>query len=289
MKRIAWFGTGLMGTAFVEGLRTHGHDVVAWNRTPEKAQALERVGARAERDAREAARGAARLHIILSDDVAVDGLLANIAGSIEDGAIVIDHSTVAPGPTVKRFDAMTSRGIAFLHAPVFMSPAGVREGNGMMLVSGPEAVYGKVRDELAEMAKDVWYLGEPPAKAATLKLLGNQMLIFIVAGLADGFTMAGSAGVSADEALALFGRFKIQGALEFRAKKMAERDFKALFELAMARKDVRLMLETAAAGNVPLHVLPAIAARMDELLAAGHGEQDLAALGIDSVRAASAV
>jgi hypothetical protein len=48
----------------------------------------------------------------------------------------------------------------------------------------------------------------------------------------------------------------------------------------MARKDVRLMLETAAHTNDPrpLAVLPAIAARMDEMIAAGLGDQDLGVL-----------
>jgi 3-hydroxyisobutyrate dehydrogenase-like beta-hydroxyacid dehydrogenase len=53
--------------------------------------------------------------------------------------------------------------------------------------------------------------------------------------------------------------------------------------LTMARKDARLMVETARDGGVPLHVLPAIAARMDELIAAGHGSEDVGVLGVDSV------
>ena len=50
----------------------------------------------------------------------------------------------------------------------------------------------------------------------------------------------------------------------------------------MARKDVRLMIETA--GDRPLATLPGIAARMDELIAQGHGAEDLGVIGVDSVR-----
>jgi 3-hydroxyisobutyrate dehydrogenase len=49
----------------------------------------------------------------------------------------------------------------------------------------------------------------------------------------------------------------------------------------MARKDVRLMLETAV--DHPTPVLSAIADRMDELIDAGHGADDLAVIGMDSV------
>ena len=51
------------------------------------------------------------------------------------------------------------------------------------------------------------------------------------------------------------------------------------FELGMARKDVRLMLETADAR--PLAVLPGVAARMDALIAEGRERDDLAVLGKD--------
>lgn len=62
---------------------------------------------------------------------------------------------------------------------------------------------------------------------------------------------------------------------------MAKGKFPLGFELAMARKDVRLMLETT--GNRPMAALPAIAARMDQLIAAGHGAEDATILAIDAV------
>ena len=64
---------------------------------------------------------------------------------------------------------------------------------------------------------------------------------------------------------------------------MAAANYAPGFELTMARKDVRLMLETA--DSIPLTSLPAIAARMDALIAQGHGADDLAALGTDAISA----
>ena len=286
MAKIAWYGAGMMGSGFVEALRARGDEVAVWNRTAEKARALERFGAKAHEDPRDAARGAERIHIILSDDVAVDGLLERLDGAIEQGTLVIDHTTVAPGPTAARFERCARKGIEFLHAPVFMGPQSCREGTGMMMCSGPTARFERVEAELKKMTGALWYVGERTDKAATLKLVGNQMLFFIVAGLADSFALARSMDIMPAEAYELFGHFKPGGAVDARGKTMSEGNFKAAFELTMARKDARLMLETAAAGNVPLHVLPAIAARMDELIAAGHGAQDMGVFGIDSVAAA---
>ncbi len=283
MSKIAWYGAGLMGSGFVEALRARGEDVTVWNRTFEKAKALERFGACAVADAREAARGAERIHFMIADDAAVDALLDRLDGALEADAVVIDHSTVAPGPTKARFARLAERGVPFLHAPVFMSPKATRESAGVMLASGSQALFARLEPELTQMTGRLWYLGERVDKAATLKLVGNQMLFFIAAGLADAYAMAKSAGISAPEAYELFSHFDPGIGIKVRGKAMAEADFAASFELTMARKDARLMLETAAAGDVALHVLPSIAARMDDLIAAGHGSEDVAVLGIDSV------
>jgi 3-hydroxyisobutyrate dehydrogenase-like beta-hydroxyacid dehydrogenase len=64
---------------------------------------------------------------------------------------------------------------------------------------------------------------------------------------------------------------------------MATGDYRASFELTMARKDVQLMLETAASGGQVPHVLPAIAHRMDALIAEGHGARDFAVLAVDTI------
>jgi 3-hydroxyisobutyrate dehydrogenase-like beta-hydroxyacid dehydrogenase len=58
---------------------------------------------------------------------------------------------------------------------------------------------------------------------------------------------------------------------------MINENFAPSFELEMARKDVRLMMETADAR--PLATLPGIAARMDALIAEGYGAKDLAIIG----------
>jgi 3-hydroxyisobutyrate dehydrogenase-like beta-hydroxyacid dehydrogenase len=103
------------------------------------------------------------------------------------------------------------------------------------------------------------------------------MIFVITAGLADVFAMAHSVGIPPQDAVALFQKFKVGNVVAVRGEKMANQDFSASFELTMARKDLRLMIE--AAGRAPLAVLPAIAERMDQTIAAGHGQDDLCAIG----------
>jgi 3-hydroxyisobutyrate dehydrogenase len=74
----------------------------------------------------------------------------------------------------------------------------------------------------------------------------------------------------------VFTKFQPCNSIHGRGPKMARGDFSPSFTIDMARKDVGLMI--AAAGGAPLIALPAVAARMDEVIAAGGGELDVAAI-----------
>jgi 3-hydroxyisobutyrate dehydrogenase len=283
MANVAFLGTGLLGSAMVERMLVQDDSVTVWNRTVSKAEALQQAGAAVALTAGEAVAAADHVHLALTDDAVVDSILAEVAPRLRRDAIVMDHSTTAPKATSARVARLTQAGVRFLHAPVFMSPQMCREGKGLIMVSGPSEVFGAVQPALARMTGDVWYLGERSDLASAYKLFGNSMLFAINAGLTDVLAMAKNLGVAGKEAVGLFSRFNAALAIPMRGQKMAAGDFSAMFELAMARKDVRLMLESA--GDQPLIVLPALAARMDDLIAAGHGRDDFAAIAAPVVRA----
>ena len=273
---IAFLGTGLLGSGMVRRFLAAGTPVTVWNRTESKARALAAEGATVAATPAAAVAGADRVHFVLQDDAVVDGLLEQIAPALTPAAIVIDHSTTLPKLTGKRFDRVKSLGIAFVHAPVFMSPQMAADGVGLILVSAPPLTFDKVRAELEGMTGEVWYLGERADLAAAYKLFGNAMLFAIGGGLSDVLAMARANGIEPMDALSIFTRFQPAKSIQVRGPKMATGDFTASFSLAMARKDVGLMI-TAAQGE-RLIALPGVAKRMDEVIASGGGELDLAAI-----------
>jgi 3-hydroxyisobutyrate dehydrogenase len=282
MATVAFLGTGLLGSGMVEAMLRRGDAVTVWNRTESKARALEPLGATVAASPGDAVRGADRVHMTLPDDAVVNQIGEGIAASLAPGAVVIDHSTTSPQGAKARIDRARKGGISFLHAPVFMSPQMARDAVGIMLVSGPAGVYDAARGDLEKMTGDVWYLGEQGDLAAAYKIFGNSMLFVIAAGVADVFAMAKGLGIAPGDALAVFSRFQPGGIIKSRGEKMARGDFSASFELTMARKDMRLMLD--AAGGQPMTVLPAIAKAMDDAIAKGHGQDDLGAIAADLVK-----
>src|SRR5258706_8133723 len=282
MATVGFLGTGLLGSGMVERMLRRGDAVTVWNRTAAKARALEAKGGTAAPQPGDAVAGDEDVHMTLPDDAVADEMLAQAAPRLRNDAIVIDHSTTSPRGTKARIPRLNAAGVRFIHAPVFMSPQMARDGVGIMMVSGPRAVFEAARGELEKMTGEVWYIGEEPDRAAAYKIFGNSMLFVIAAGVADVFAMAKGLGIAPAEALEVFSKFQPGGAIKWRGEKMARGDFNATFELTMARKAMRLMLE--AAGDQPMAVLPCIAKRMDEAIGKGHGQDDLGAIAAEVVR-----
>jgi 3-hydroxyisobutyrate dehydrogenase len=282
MATVGFLGTGLLGSGMVERMLHQSNTVTVWNRTASKARALEALGARVAATPGDAVAEAVRVHMTLPDDAVVDQIVESLRGRLRHDAIVIDHSTTSPRGTAARVPRLNAAGIRFLHAPVFMSPQMARDGVGIILASGPPAVFEEARPALEKMTGEVWYIGEQPDRAAAYKIFGNSMIFVIAAGVADVFAMAKGLDIAPADALAVFSKFQPAGVIKSRGEKMARGDFSASFELTMARKDMRLMLE--AADGQPMAVLPAIAERMDKAIADGHGQHDLGAIAAELVR-----
>ncbi len=275
-ETVAFYGAGMLGSGFVQALCKRGVPVRVWNRTFQKAQALEQYGARAVRDAAEAARGAQRVHLCLRSDDAVDETLRAALPGIAPNIPVIDHTTVLPTGIAQRVELLREHGIPFIHAPVFMGPPNAVQGTGLMLVSGDHALFERVRPAVEPMTGKVWYLGDRVDKAAIFKLMGNAMILSIVGGMADMFAIASANGLSRTEAYSLFENYDPTAQIGGRGKRMAQSDYDPTWTLEMAHKDANLML--ASASELPLPVISAVERALHDAMDRGFGNKDLAAV-----------
>jgi 3-hydroxyisobutyrate dehydrogenase len=281
MTSIAFLGTGLLGSGFVEAACQRGDTVTVWNRTIDKARALTAFGAIVADTPASAVRGASRVHLVLKDDEAVEDVIAQLRSGLSPDAIIIDHTTTQPALTAERATRLNAAGVNYLHCPVFIGPAAARQSQGIIVVAGPTRLYESVLDALGAMASKVEYFGERPDLAAAYKLMGNAFIIGMSALLSDVFSIAKGSHVAPTDALKLLDFFNPGNILSGRGKTMTTGKFPASFELVMARKDIKLMIETA--GALPLAVLPSLAARMDAVIAEGYGAYDFAVIAKDAV------
>lgn len=276
----AFLGMGLLGSNFVLRLLESGVTVQVWNRTPAKAKILEKDGAKAFESPAEAVKGADWIHLTLKDDDSVDEVLEMAFPGLKQGAIIIDHTTTSAAGAIKRTNTWAERGFAYQHAPVLMGPNDARKSTGVMVVSGNAEVIERVSKGLSKMTGKLLNYGPETGKAASMKLSSNLFLIALNGGIGDMLSLAKSSGISTEELLTLFDSWNPGTALAGRLKKLEEGDFThPTWELSMARKDARLMMEATQAAGVQLTVIPAVAREMDRLIAEGFGRQDWSIIG----------
>jgi 3-hydroxyisobutyrate dehydrogenase len=140
----------------------------------------------------------------------------------------------------------------------------------------------RVEPALAKMTGKVLNYGPEAGKAASMKLLGNLFLITLTGGLADTLSFAKSTHVSMEEVYKLFETWNPAGMVPTRLKRMTSGDYSSpSWELSMARKDARLMIEAADKGS--LTIIPAMAAKMDKYISEGHGNSDWTVIAKDNI------
>ena len=149
---------------------------------------------------------------------------------------------------------------------------------------GNRSVVGRVSPLLAPMTGKLVDLGERADAAAAFKLLGNLFLIALTAGFTDMLALAQAMDVSPAEVATLLEHFNPGASVPARFKRLTDADYDhPSWELAMARKDARLMQAEASGAGIELTLLPPVAALMDRLIAQGHAHADWTVMAKDFV------
>ncbi len=277
---VAVLGTGIMGAAMARNLLAAGMEVRAWNRSREKAEPLTGDGAKVADTPAEAAGGADFLLTMLSDadtiaEVVGDG---DVLSSLAEGGVWLQMSTVGAEGNERLGDLASGSGVAYVDAPVLGTKQPAERGQLIVLASGPEEVRERCEGVFDPMASKVLWLG-PAGEGSRLKLVVNNWIAGLLAVLAETVSLAEALGVDPSRFLEVIegGPLGLPYA-QMKGKMMIEGDFPASFSLKLARKDIGLILEAARANGLQPAVTEAVAARFDEALAAGHGEEDMAAV-----------
>jgi 3-hydroxyisobutyrate dehydrogenase len=281
---VAFLGMGLLGSNFVKAMLRKGQQVNVWNRTASKAKALEEFGARAIEELSEAVKGAERIHLTLPDDAVVDEILEKASPAFATGLLIIDHTTTSTEGAARRTQYWKERGFTYLHVPVFMGPQNAHDSTGYMLVSGDPELINRVEPILSSMTGKLLKFGTESNRAAGLKLMGNAFLLFLTAGFSDTLALGKAMNVPVADFVSLLDTWNPGALAPARLKRILAADYdNPSWELVMARKDARLMMEEADKGGKPLAALPSIAAEMDRWIAQGQAHKDYTVIAKDNL------
>lgn len=256
--KVAFLGLGVMGYPMAGHIARHGHDVVVYNRSAEKAEAWlrEHAGQAASSPAR-AARGRDVVLTCVGNDDDLREVLCGPEGALdalEAGAVIVDHTTTSAAVARDLHARGTSAGVGFLDAPVSGGQAGAVQGKLTIMLGGDEAVMGRVQPVLACYSKAVTRIG--PVGAGQLAKMVNQICIGgVLQGLSEGLDFALRAGLDPAVVIEALSAGAAQSwQLENRWQTMVEGEFDFGFAVDWMRKDLGFAIDEASQNGAALEV-----------------------------------
>lgn len=272
---VGMIGLGLMGTALTERLLEHGSRVTVWNRTREKADSLLTRGAQWSDNPLAICD---RVIISLYTTEVVEVVLAELDAGLHAGQIILDTTTGEPEQTAALGARLAARDVQYLDAPISGSSEQTRRGEATVIVGGDRAAFEACADLWRVMGAKTFHVGAC-GSAAKMKLITNLVLGLNRAALAEGLAFAEAIGVSPAAALEVMaGSNAYSKAMDVKGRKLVERDFTVQARLSQHLKDVRLMLQAAAAVGMELPLADTHRRLMEQAEAAGLGDLDNSAI-----------
>jgi 3-hydroxyisobutyrate dehydrogenase len=276
--KAAFIGLGAMGTPMAGHLKSHGLLHAVASRTQSNADAVAKELGVAAPSLADIAQQCDVIALCVTADADVLNTVDALAPHLKKGAIVVDHSTVAPDTAKQAAAKLAAVGAQFLDAPVSGGVEGAKNGKLSVMVGGDADVLERARPVLEAYALRITHLGEVGAGQATKAV--NQVLVAGIAqGVCEGLALAEALGLDPERLLPTLGA----GAagnwfLEKRGATMLRNEFSVGFKLGLLHKDLGIVRRIAEQAGTNRNVIERSLADYAELMSQGYGDDDISGL-----------
>jgi 3-hydroxyisobutyrate dehydrogenase-like beta-hydroxyacid dehydrogenase len=275
---VGLIGLGNMGTAVAERLLGGGYELLVYNRSPGKADALAARGASVAETSADLAAQTEVVLTSLADDEALEAVAGEVVAAARPGTVLVDLSTVSPAASARVALLAEAASVAYLRTPVSGNPTVVRAGNLSLIVSGAPETFERVAPVLHAIGPTVHYVGDGE-QARIVKLAINLMIAGLAQLMSEALVLGEAAGVSREDLLDVMAS-SAAGApfVKYKTEALLRDDFSATFTTALMEKDIDLVLDAADEAGVELPVASEMKALLRATIEAGYADQDFMAL-----------
>ena len=281
MTKIAFIGLGIMGSPMAVHLSEAGHEVVGYNRTPEKTKPLVDAGGRAARSVAEAVQDAEVVAVMVPDSPDVQDVLAGEDGVFahaKPGTLVIDFSSIRPDVTVELAERATERGFRLLDAPVSGGEAGAKNAALSIMVGGAAEDFEAAKPIFDVVGRTVVHVG-PSGAGQTVKAANQLIVAANIQALAEAVVFLEAYGVDTRAALeVLGGGLAGSKVLDQKKENMLTRSFDPGFRIELHHKDLGIVAAAAREAGVVVPLGSLAGQLMASAKAVGDGGLDHSAL-----------
>ncbi len=284
--KIAFIGLGNMGGGMAANLVKAGHDVHAFDLSPEALARAKDNGCAAYTSVREAVVGAEAVVSMLPNGKIVESVYgADVIGHAPTSALLLDCSTIDVATARKVAEAASAAGYAMVDAPVSGGIAAANGGTLTFMVGGTDEAFARAEPILSAMGKAVIHAGASGAGQAA-KICNNMILGATMIATCEAFALAEKLGLdlqtfydisskASGQSWSMTSYCPVPGV---GPASPADNGYQGGFAAALMLKDLKLAMEAAqtAGAQVPM------GSRAEELYAAfnaaGNGGMDFSGI-----------
>jgi 3-hydroxyisobutyrate dehydrogenase len=271
-----------MGAAIAKRLIEVGHQVVVWNRNPEKTKALADAGAAVAATPSELAGQVETVITILTDAAAIADVYEGESGLLAAdvaGKLFIEMSTVQPETEIALARKVSAKRATLVECPVGGTVGPALAGKLIGVAGGAADDFARARPLLEQMCRRVDLVG-PIGAGASMKLAINLPLATYWQSFGEAFSLVKHLNLDPAWLVELFADtsggtnvLKARGgavALALQARESGS----ATFDCDSIRKDLRTMVAEAKSRGFALPVAERTLAVYDQASAEGWGNKD---------------
>jgi 3-hydroxyisobutyrate dehydrogenase-like beta-hydroxyacid dehydrogenase len=285
---IGFVGLGHMGAAMAANLVASGRRVVAYVRRPDRIGKLEAPGLRPTTDIGDLL-DCELVISMLPDDAAVREIvfgrkeigLDGLAGGLMPGAIHLSMSTISSAAASLLASEHAQNGQGYVAAPVFGNPDAAKARQLFIVAAGTPADVERCQPILDILGQRTFVIGDDPAEANLVKLLGNMMSATALEMLGEVVAVVRKRGMKPQPFIDIMTSTMFGGrAHKIYGDKIAKQTYAPGFVLPLVLKDVRLALAEAENAGAPMPSVGVVRDRLITGIARGYAGLDWTALGL---------
>jgi 3-hydroxyisobutyrate dehydrogenase len=279
LTKVGFIGLGVMGFPMAGHLVAAKHDVIGYNRSPERARKwCNSFGSRSASTIAEAVAGREVVITCVSSDADLDAVAQNAFASMMAGSVFVDHSTVSDTVSHRLAAIAADRGIGYVDAPVSGGQIGAEAGSLSIMCGGSEADFASIQCIISTYAKICRLLG--PVGSGQLAKMANQIIqTGIIQSLSEGLIFAERTGLDPKAVVEVI-QHGSAGSWHMTNRHLSMLDgrFDFGFSVDLMRKDLGLCLIAASKVGAMVPVLALVDQFYQEIQSMGGGDWDCTAL-----------
>ena len=213
--------------------------------------------------------------LCVSADQDVDTVIDALQAGLRAGQLLIDCSTVSAQTARRVAERLSPRGVDFLDCPVSGGTEGARDATLAIMCGGSTAAFALAQPVLAAMGRTVAHFG-PVGAGQAAKATNQIMCAGIIEAVSEAMAFAKANGLPLEKLVDTLG--KGAGSSWYfihRAPNMIRDAYPPGFRVRLHAKDLGICHDMAAVFGVQLPLVERMLAEYAQLIAQGHGDEDI--------------